>query len=80
MTTDRRLAYSSADSRSGLLGGLTLLALELGRLATHARWQVRRGRLRGIVENARQLVSKHPLRAVLLGAGLGYLLSRTKVG
>ena len=79
-TTDRRLASSSADSRGGLAGGLTLLASGLGRLATQARWQVRGGRQRGMVASARQLVRKHPLRAVLLGAGLGYLLSRTKVG
>ena len=29
--------------------------------------------------NEHQLVCKHPLQAVLVGVGLGYFLSRTKV-
>ena len=55
------------------------LASGLGCVAAQALWHVRIERFGAAVADARQLVRKHPLQAVLVGVGLGYLLSRAKV-
>ncbi len=78
--TSRRLVSPTVDRRGGLAQDLTRLASGLGRVAAQALWHVRSGTLRGALVDARQLVRKHPLQAVLVGVGLGYVLSRTKVG
>ena len=78
-TTGRRLAPPDADRRRGLTQDLNLLAAGLGRIAAQAFRQVRIGRFSEAWADTRQLVCKHPLQAVLVGVGLGYFLSRTKV-
>ena len=77
--TDRRHARSTAGSRGGLAQDDTVPASGLERVVAETPRYVDKGRLRGGLENARQLVRKRPLQAVLLGIGLGYLLSRLKV-
>ena len=77
--TGRRLVSPATDRRRGLTQDLDLLAAGLGRIAAQALRQVRIGRFSAAWENTRQLVCKHPLQAVLVGVGLGYFLSRTKV-
>lgn len=78
-TTGRGLASPTADRRGGCAQSLTLLASGLGRGAAQAFLHVRLGRFRIAFADAQQLVRKHPLQAVLVGVGLGYILSRTKV-
>ena len=41
---------------------------------------IRSESFKAVLENAQHLVRKYPLQAVLVGVGLGFLLSRTKVG
>lgn len=77
--TGLRPVSPDADRRRGLAQDLPLLASGLGRVATQAFRHVRIGRFRAALADAQQLVCKHPLQAVLVGVGLGYLLSRTKV-
>jgi hypothetical protein len=77
-TTGRRLASPTVDRGGGLAQDLTRLASGLGRVAAQALWQMRIGRFRAAVADARQLVRRHPLQAVLVGVGLGYFLSRAK--
>ena len=75
----RRPMSPDGDRRRGLAQDLPLLASGLGRVATQPFRHVRIGRFRAALADAQQLVCKHPLQAVLVGVGLGYLLSRTKV-
>ena len=79
VATGRRLVSPATDRRRGLTQDLDLLAAGLGRIAAQALRQVRIGRISAAWENTRQLVCKHPLQTVLVGVGLGYFLSRTKV-
>ena len=72
----RGLVSSTADRRGKGAQDLTVLAPNLGRIAAQA---FRHMRFRAALADAQQLVRKHPLQAVLVGVGLGYLLSRTKV-
>jgi hypothetical protein len=77
--TGRRLVSPDTDRRRGLTQDLNLLAAGLGRIAAQAFRQVRIGRFSAPLADIHQLVCKYPLRAVLVGVGLGYFLSRTKV-
>jgi hypothetical protein len=77
--TGRRLVSPDTDRCRGLTQDLNLLAAGLGRIAAQAFWQVRIGRFSAAWADTRQLVCKHPLQAVLVGVGLGYFISRTKV-
>ncbi|TKS58252.1 MAG: hypothetical protein EWM73_03585 [Nitrospira sp.] len=70
-----RLARKPLDATQDV----TVLAPNLGRIAAQAFRHVRIGRFRTAFADAQQLVRKHPLQAVLVGVGLGYILSRTKV-
>lgn len=79
MATGRGLASLAADRRGGLAQDLTLLSSALALVVASAFRHVRIWRFRAALAGAQQLVCKHPLRAVLIGVGLGYLLSRTKV-
>ncbi len=79
-TTTRRVLVSSTTDRHGKVAqDLTGLAPNLGRFAAQAFRHMRIERFRAALADAQQLVRKHPLQAVLVGVGLGYLLSRTKV-
>ncbi len=78
--TGHRLAASAAAPRGGLAQDFILLAAGLGCIAAQALWHVRSGRLSGTMARAHRLVRLHPLQAVLVAAGLGSLLARTKVG
>jgi len=77
--TGRRSVSPDTDRRRGLTQDLNLLAAGLGRIAAQAFRQVRIGRFSAPLADIHQLVCKYPLRAVLVGVGLGYFLSRTKV-
>jgi ElaB/YqjD/DUF883 family membrane-anchored ribosome-binding protein len=77
--TGRGLVSPAEDLRGRFTQDLTLLAPSLGRIAAQAFRHVRIGSFRAALADAQQLVRKHPLQAVLVGVGLGYLLSRTKV-
>ena len=78
-TTGRGLVSSTAERRGEVAQDLTVLAPNLGRIAAQAFQHMRLERFRAALVDAQQLVRKHPLQAVLVGVGLGYLLSRTKV-
>ena len=78
-TTGRRLVSSDADRRRGLTQDLSRLASGLGRIAARAFRHIRIGRFSAPLADMHQLVCKHPLQAVLVGLGVGYFLSRTKV-
>ena len=78
--TGRGFVSSSANRRGRSAQGLTGLAPSLGRIAAQAFRHIRIERVRAALADAQQLVRKHPLQAVLVGVGFGYLLSRTKVG
>jgi hypothetical protein len=75
----RGLVPSTADRPGKVAQDLTVLASNLGRIAAQAFQHMRIERFRAALADAQQLVRKHPLQAVLVGVGLGYLLSRTKV-
>lgn len=79
LTTGRGLVSSTADRRGEVAQDLTVLVRTWGRVAAQAFRHVRIKRFRAAVVDAQQLVRKYPLQAVLVGVGLGYLLSRTKV-
>lgn len=78
--TGGRLASSTAAPRGGLAQDFIMLAATLGHIAAQALWHVQSGRLSGTMARAHRLVRQHPLQAVVLAAGLGSLLARTKVG
>ena len=48
----------------------------LGRVVAQVFRHVRIRRFRAASADARQVVTRHPLQAVLVGVGLGYLLAR----
>lgn len=75
----RGLVSSTADRRGEGVQDLTVPAPNLGRIAAQAFRHMRIERFKAALADAQQLVRKHPLQAVLVGVGLGYLLSRTKV-
>ena len=76
--TGRRLASLTGDRRGGTQD-LCPLASGLGRLAAQAFRHVRFERFSAALADTHKLVCTHPLQAVLVGVGLGYLLSRIKV-
>ena len=78
-STGDRLVSSTADRQGHITQDLTGLALNLGRIAAQTFRHMRVERFRSALTNSQQLVRKHPLQTVLVGVGLGYLLSRTKV-
>lgn len=57
---------------------LTVLAPTMGRIAAQAFRHIRIERFRAVLADAQQLVRKYPTQAMLIGVGLGYLLSRAK--
>lgn len=75
----RGLVTSSAGRRGKGVQDLTVPTPNLGRIAAQAFRHMRIERFRSALADAQQLVRKHPLQAVLVGVGLGYLLSRTTV-
>ncbi len=56
----------------------TVLAPTMGRIAARAFRHIRIERFRAVLVDAQQLVRKYPTQAMLIGVGLGYLLSRAK--
>jgi len=78
--TGRELAPPALKLRRGLIPSLSpFLAPGLGQVVAQALRHGRIGQVKAVLANAHRLVSKYPLQAVLIGIGLGYLLSRTKV-
>jgi hypothetical protein len=77
--TDRGLASPTADRRGGHTQDPSPLVSGRGWIAEALR-HMRSERFKAVLKNAQQLVRKYPLQAVLVGVGLGFLLSRTKVG
>jgi len=71
-----RGVVSSIRGRRGKVG--VVLAPSLGRGAALAFRHIRIERFRAALADTQQLVRKHPLQAMLVGVGVGYLLSRTK--
>lgn len=57
---------------------LTVLTPTMGRIAAQAFRHIRIERFRAVLADAQQLVRKYPTQAMLIGVGLGYLLSRAK--
>jgi hypothetical protein len=74
----RGLASSSRGRRGKVGQDLIVLAPSLGRSAALAFRHLRFERFRAALTDAQQLVHKHPVQAMLVGLGIGYLLSRTK--
>jgi len=78
--TGGQLASSTAAPRGGLAQDFIMPAAALGHIAAQAPWHVQSGGLSRTMAPAHRLVCQHPLQAVVLAAGLGSLLARTKVG
>jgi hypothetical protein len=69
---------SSSEGRKGRIAqDLIMLAPSLGRFAAQAFRHIQIDRFWGALTDAQQLVRKHPLQAMLVGVGVGYLLART---
>ena len=77
-TAHRRAATAGRSSKS-LTRVSILRTFLLGRMAMHALRYVQGRRLSSAVAATHQTVRKHPVPAMLLGAAVGYLLTRTKV-
>lgn len=77
--TPHGLVSSTTDRRGKVTQGVAVLAPKLGRIAAQVFRNMRIERFRAALADAQQLVRKYPLQAVLVGMGLGYFLSRTKV-
>jgi hypothetical protein len=77
---DRRLSSSTSHVRGGHVQDFTLRASGLGRGVAQVLRHVRSGKLSGGVTYANELIRKHPLQAVLIGLGLRFLFSRTRLG
>lgn len=75
----RGIVTSTADRRGKSVQDLAVPAPNLGRFAAQAFRHMRIERFGAALADAQQLVRKHLLQAVLVGVGLGYLLSRTTV-
>lgn len=75
----RGLASSSGGRKGKIAQDLIVLAPSLGRFAAQAFRHIQIDRFCGALADAQQLVRKHPLQALLVGVGVGYLLARTKV-
>jgi len=78
--TGGRLASSTAVPHGGFAQDFIMPAASLGHIAAQAPWHMQSGGLNRTMAPAHRLVRQHPLQAVVLAAGLGSLLARTKVG
>jgi hypothetical protein len=74
--TGRGLVSPITDRHRVPAQDLTFLASDLGQVVAQVFLHVRISRFRAAFADAQQLVRKHPLQAVLVGVGLGYLFSR----
>lgn len=77
-TTHRQATYAARSGRT-LTRAPILRTFLLGRVALIALRYIQGKRLSTAVAATHQIVRKHPVPAVLLGAAVGYLLTRTKV-
>ena len=78
-STAHRRATPAARSGRTLIRTPILRTFLLGRVALIALRYIQGKRLSTAVAATHQIVRKHPVPAVLLGAAVGYLLTRTKV-
>ena len=74
----RGLISSHRGQRGKVGQDLIVLAPSLVRSAALALRHLRIERFRAALADTQQLVYKHPVQAMLVGLGVGYLLARTK--
>ena len=75
---DTATGHKRVSSSRKVPQNLTVLAPTMDRIAAQAFRHIRIERLRAVLADAQQLVRKDPTQAMLIGVGLGYLLSRAK--